>query len=128
MKRAFLVFLAISTGFLAAPRAAEAHHGWAEFDENSEVTMQGTVVEFHFTNPHCVVEYSVKDAKGQVRKWQGEFASPPELARKGWTAASLQPGEKFAITGHPAKDRGPELHVTAIRMADGRQLRIAYGN
>jgi hypothetical protein len=128
MNKKFLGILAVLAGFFSMLRTAEAHHGWAEFDENSEVSMQGTVIEFHFTNPHCVVEYRVMDAKGSARKWQGEFASPPELARKGWTAASLQPGEKFTITGHPAKDHGPELHVTGIRMADGRQLRIAYGN
>ncbi len=128
MRKTLLTFFVASASFTLIQGIAEAHHGWAEFNESAEVTLQGTVKEFHFTNPHCVVEFDVKDDKGHIRKWQGEFASPPELARKGWTAATLQPGEKMSITGHPSKDGGPALHVTGIRLANGQQLKIAYGN
>ena len=84
--------LTVLAAFLLLPHAAEAHHGWLEFDPNHEVTFDGTVTDFHFTNPHCVVEFAVKDEKGQVHKWQGEFSNPAQLSRKGWTAASLQAG------------------------------------
>jgi hypothetical protein len=113
------VFLAVVT----VPRALEAHHGWAEFDSTSEVTFEGTVTDFHFTNPHCVVDFDVKDEKGKVRKWQGEFYSPNELSRKGWTAATLQPGNKLAIAGHPSKNGAPAIHVTSIR-ANGKELKL----
>jgi hypothetical protein len=126
MKKALFAYMAISAGFVAIPRTAEAHHGWVEFDEGVEVTMPGTVIDFHFTNPHCVVEFEVKDAKGKVRKWQGEFASPPELVRKGWTAATLQPGDEITITGHPSKDHGPAIHVSGIRLANGQELKLGY--
>jgi hypothetical protein len=107
---------------------AEAHHGWAEFDSVSKVTMEGTVVDFHFTNPHCVVEFKALDDKGQARQWQGEFASPVELTRKGWTAATLQPGTKVTIGGHPAKNGAPAIHVTSIRLADGKVLPVPESN
>ena len=90
MKNALLTFLAASVAFLLMPHAAEAHHGWLEFDPNHEVTFDGTVTDFHFTNPHCVVEFDVKDEKGQVHKWQGEFSNPAQLSRKGWTRTSRQ--------------------------------------
>ena len=126
MKKTLLSLLALSAGFILMPPPAEAHHGWAEFNEGTEVTLQGTVGAFHFTNPHCVVDFDAVE-NGKTRSWEGEFASPVELSKKGWTAATLQPGDKMSITGHPAKDGGPELHVTAIHMADGRELKIAYG-
>jgi hypothetical protein len=113
---------------LAFAFSAQAHHGWAEFDSNSEVTLQGIVTDFHFTNPHCVVDFDVKDEKGQVRHWEGEFASPPELSRKGWTAASLQSGDKLTIAGHPAKNGVPAIHVTSIRLANGKELKLYNGN
>jgi hypothetical protein len=106
---------------------AEAHHGWLDFDSSHEVTYEGTVTDFHFTNPHCVVEFSVKDEKGQVLKWQGEFASPGELGRKSWTAASLQPGDKILISGHPAKDKTLAMHVTKIRMPNGQEVKLESG-
>jgi hypothetical protein len=119
-----LTCIALALGIVVSPLLA-AHHGWAEFDETAEVTMEATVVAFHFVNPHCVVEFDRKDQAGQVRRWQAEFASPRELGRKGWTAASLQPGDKVTITGHPAKDINVRaVHLTRIRMTDGREIAI----
>ena len=122
MKKGLLACVFVFSGVVAVPHAAEAHHGWAEFDSTSEVTFQGTVTDFHFTNPHCVVDFDVKDEKGPVRKWQGEFYSPLELGRKGWTAATLQPGDKLTIAGHPAKNGALAIHITSIR-ANGNEFK-----
>ena len=124
--RLFACAFAVAS-MIAVPRVAQAHHGWAEFDENSSVTFDGVVADFHFTNPHCVVDFRVTDDKGQVHKWQGEFASPPELAHKGWTAATLQVGDKITISGHPAKGGIPAIHVTALK-ANGKELKLYNGN
>jgi hypothetical protein len=112
-----IVYLVAGLLWIAAP--ARGHHGWAEFDENSEVTLQGTVTDFHYVNPHCVVEFQVKDEKGQIQKWQGEFSNPGVLSRKGWNAAALEAGDKITITGHPAHHGVLALHVTRIRMSNG---------
>ncbi len=115
---------ALLGGMLLGPGSAVAHHGWAEFDEKARTSVDVTVVAFHFVNPHCVVEFDIRDAEGHVRRWQGEFANPGELKRKGWTAASLQPGDKITITGHPARNGVPAIHVTTIRTPDGKEVVI----
>ena len=119
MKIALSTFAALVTSLLLIPGLAEAHHGWTEFDEKAEVTVEGTVTDFHYVNPHCVVEFDVKDETGHVRKWQGEFSNPGVLSRRGWNAASLETGQKLTITGHPARDHVSALHVTKIRLATG---------
>jgi hypothetical protein len=119
MKILVLTSAALALSLLLMPVPAKAHHGWAEFDDKAEVTFEGTVTDFHYVNPHCVVEFNLKDENGQVHKWQGEFSNPPVLSRRGWNAASLQPGDKLTITGHPAKNSVPALHVTKIRMSTG---------
>src|SRR6516162_6573546 len=101
MKQSSLTCLSLFTGCLLVPTPAAAHHGWAEFDETAEVTFEGTVIDFHYGNPHCVVEFERRDDKGHIQKWQGEFSNPGVLSRKGWDAASLQAGDKVTITGHP---------------------------
>jgi Family of unknown function (DUF6152) len=101
------------------PGAAWGHHGWAEFDEKADVTLQGIVTDFHFVNPHCVVEFEVKDERGHIQKWQGEFSNPGVLSRKGWNAASLEAGDRITITGHPAHNGVLALHVSKIRLANG---------
>jgi hypothetical protein len=119
MRIALLASGALVFGLLLAPAPAEGHHGWAEFDEGSEVTFEGTVTDFHYVHPHCVVEFNVKDETGHMHKWQGEFSSPGVLSRKGWDAATLQPGDKLTITGHPLRNKAPALHVTKIRLSNG---------
>jgi len=119
MKLILSTFVPLVTGLLLAPGRADGHHGWAEFDEKAEVTVEGTVTDFHYVNPHCVVEFDVKDETGHVRKWQGEFSNPGVLSRRGWNAASLESGDKLTITGHPARNNVLALHVTKIRLANG---------
>jgi hypothetical protein len=119
MKITLFTVLSFVAGLLLVPGSAEAHHGWVDFEEKSDVTVSGTVTAFYFVNPHCVLEFDVKDDNGHVQKWQGEFASKGELSRKGWTAASLEAGEKLTLTGHPAKDGTRAIHVTKIRMSNG---------
>ena len=116
LRRAFFPLLA---GMLLMPIAATAHHGWVDFDEKTERTVEGTVTAFYFVNPHCVVEFDVKDEKGGIQKWQGEFASKLELSRKGWNPASIEAGEYLTFTGHPSKDGSLSLHLFKIRAASG---------
>jgi hypothetical protein len=104
---------------LLSPGSVHAHHGWQEFDEKAEVTVEGMVTDFHYVNPHCVVEFNVKDEKGRIQKWQGEFSNPGVLSRRGWNAASLDAGDKLTITGHPARNGVLAIHVTRILSANG---------
>jgi hypothetical protein len=127
MKNTLVTFLATSASFLLMSHSAEAHHGWSEFDSNRELTFEGTVTDFHFVNPHCVAEFDVKDENGQVHKWQGEYSNPGQLARKGWTAASLEAGDKLTITGNPAKNNAPAIHVARIRLPNGQEFKIDGG-
>lgn len=119
MKFSPLAFAPIVIGLLLIPGIAQAHHGWVDFDEKAELTVSGTVTAFYFVNPHCVVEFEVKDEKGQIQKWQGEFASKLELSRKGWSPASLEAGEKLTFIGHPSRDGSLSIHVIKIRTASG---------
>jgi len=122
MKNLFLIAV------LLTAQAALAHHGYAAFDTTAEVTLKGTVTDFHFTNPHCVIEFDVKDDKGQVRNWKAELTSANHLAPKGWTEASVQPGDELAITGYRAKNGAPSLWVNKIHMANGEDLKIDTSN
>ncbi len=110
------------------PGPAIAHHGMAAFDITAAVTLKGMVTDFHFVNPHCVIEFDVTDEKGNVRNWKAELTSPNHLAAKGWTESSLQSGDQVVITGYRAKNGAPSIWVTKVRMADGRELKISSTN
>ncbi len=128
MKNMLLSFLALAAALLWTPDLARAHHGWAAFAPESQVTLKGKVTEFHFVNPHSVVEFEVKDDKGQVQSWEGELSSRSNLGPRGWTAASLGDKEEITITGYPAKNGTHAMRVTRIVLSNGKELKLGGGN
>jgi hypothetical protein len=68
-----ILFGFVAAALLLNSHLAHAHHGWAAFlsEPGSDITLKGTVKEFHFVNPHSVFELEVKDEKGQVQVWEG---------------------------------------------------------
>ena len=67
-------------GVLAAAPVA-AHHGAGVFEPDKKITVQGTVTEFQFVNPHVLVYMTVKGENGKHLQWGGELTSPNRLAR-----------------------------------------------
>lgn len=102
MKTRTAVALGVLGLALAGP--AMAHHAFAMFDTNREVTLDGTVKEFQWTNPHTWVQLLVKDSAGKEVEWSIEGSSPNNLARFGWTRNSLKSGDRVQAVVHPLKD------------------------
>jgi hypothetical protein len=127
MKNIWLTILAIAASFLLAPDLAIGHHGWAAFESKTTVTFKGTVTDFHFVNPHSVVDFDVTDEHGQVQSWQGELTSAARLASKGWTATTVEPGTEVTITGFRAQSGVRTLRISKI-IANGTELKIEAGN
>lgn len=108
-------------GLLAVPMSA--HHGWAAFDGEKKIMLQGTVTEFHFINPHSVVEFTVKGSKGE-EAWEGELTSPSHLIPAGWTRTSLDRGDVVTVTGFPAKNGARVVRITKLVLANGKELKM----
>jgi len=108
---------------LAAAAPLFAHHSFAAtYFEDQRATIQGTLVQFDYKNPHSVVTVDVVDPKTQQTvRWSIEWASGTRLAREGVNAETLKPGDQVTILGHPG--RNPEdhrLHMWGIaRPSDG---------
>ena len=111
---------------LTAAALAIAHHGLAAFDQTKKITLTGTVTDFHFVNPHCVVEFDVKNDKGQIEKWQGQMTSPAHL--KGWTATSLEEGNVVTVTGYRAKSGATYMWITQLKSSNGTELKSFSGD
>ncbi len=120
--------IALIAAFLLTALAARAHHGWAAFGSGPQVTLQATVTDFHFVNPHSVVEFQVKGEDGKIQEWEGELSSPSRLVPQGWTAASLEAGDKITITGYTTKNGSHAMRVTGIVLANGKALKAGGGN
>ena len=89
---------------VSASAPAFAHHSFAMFDNQKNVTLEGTVKEFQWTNPHSWIQLMVKDPSGKDVEWSIEGGSPNGLSRGGWKRTSLKPGDKATVVIHPLKD------------------------
>lgn len=102
MKTIYSVAAAALTLFATA---TYAHHSFAMFDQTKQVTLDGTLKELQWTNPHIWVQVMAKDpASGKDVEWSIEGGSPNNLARKGWSRNVMKSGDKLSITIHPLKN------------------------
>ena len=114
-----LVVAALTTGL--AGGAALAHHGRASYS-NEIGTLEATVTEFRFVNPHVQIYFDITNESGEVEHWQGELTAPDKLARGGWTKNTLTPGDQIQITGRAARNDGHSVAINEIIMPNGESI------
>ena len=119
MKR-FLTSFAIGAVFLASAPAL-AHHSYAMFDMTKTITLNGSVVQFKWQNPHSFIRLDVP-VNGQVEHWAIEMTSPNNLAVEGWKRSSLKPGDKVSVQIHPLRDGAKGGSFAAGKLTDGSTL------
>ena len=115
MKRFASLFLLVAG--LATP--VVAHHSFSMFDMQKEATIEGTVRDFQWTNPHIWIQVLVPGADGKTVEWSIEGNSPSTLSRQGWSKRSLKSGDKVTIVMHPLRDGGAGGSVVKVQLADG---------
>jgi hypothetical protein len=98
---------------------AVAHHSFAMFDAEKTKTLEGTVKEFQWTNPHSWILLTIDNAQGQPEQWAIEMGGPGALARQGWVPKTLTPGMKVKTTIHPLRDGNNGGQFMAVTLPDG---------
>ena len=108
---------------LLAAVSLPAHHSFAaEYDSSKPVTLQGTLVELEWVNPHAWIHMEVKNADGTVTKWSCEMGSPNILMRNGWRRDTIKQGDQIIVTGSAAKDGSNMANARVVTMADGKRV------
>jgi hypothetical protein len=119
------LLLAVSLGFVAS--SATAHHSAAMFDMSKRVTLQGTVKEFQFTNPHSWLQVLVVDPDGKTVEWGFETEGPSTLLRLGIKAKTFKPGDKVTVVASPMRDGRPAGAWISATKADGTVFNLRPG-
>jgi Family of unknown function (DUF6152) len=102
--------------------AALAHHSGAMFDLSKKVVLNGTIVDFNWTNPHSNFRVSVLNKDGTRSIWGVEMNGPNNLIRVGWTRTTIKPGDKVAVTVRPLRDGAPGGQYVSIVLPNGKYL------
>ena len=121
-RRGLLRLTALALGLsLFGPSPARAHHSFAGTYSNDIVTVEGTVTEFLYRNPHSAVRVETVDAKLGKVVWTAEWAIAGQLSRAGIEKDSIKPGDRVILTGNPSRNTADHrmLMATISRPADG---------
>jgi Family of unknown function (DUF6152) len=113
--------LVLAGAAIAVSAPAWAHHSFAMFDRDKNVTLSGTVKEFEWTNPHVWIHVTVED-QGKPLVWSFEMQSIQTNAGLGWRPDSVKPGDKVSVDFHPLKDGSRGGQLVAAVLADGKRL------
>lgn len=102
-----------------------AHHSYAQFDMGNTVSVQGTVKQWDWTNPHSWLTLYVEPGNGvQPEVWEIESGSPSMLLRTGFTRTSLTVGEKVTVKFHPHRDDPHKGSLVAVDFPGGKSLTV----
>lgn len=122
MKRTFLASLALIASIFGVSFTALAHHGNAAFDSSKKTTFKGSVTQWIWSNPHCLLKFDVKSEDGQVAHWVGETQAPINMVPSGWKQQSFKPGDEITITVEPMKDGRPYGRIEHVTLPNGTTL------
>jgi hypothetical protein len=96
-----------------------AHHSTAIYDSDNPIELTGTVVEWRFINPQCIITLETTDEDGESVVWILEGGNTAGQIRRGWTPMTLQAGDEIMIRVRPLRSGAPGGNYSDVRWADG---------
>lgn len=126
MKKSMTLFvLTLALSIPATPLLA--HHGSAAFDTSRTLTLKGTVTQWLWANPHCLLEFNVTGKNGKVVHWIAETQNPVTMTDGGWSKFSFKPGDKVTVTLEPVKNGNPAGRIMTVVLPNGNTLNAMAG-
>jgi len=100
---------------------ALAHHSLAGmYDQGKRITVDGSIAEFHFVNPHPFLLVDVSDARGRIERWHLEMDNRRELVDIGMKHDTFKVGDRVVASGSPGRSQSRILYVWKLdRPGDG---------
>jgi hypothetical protein len=112
----------IAATLLLSAFTVYGHHSAAGIDQTRTVTVEGTVKEFRWGNPHAWLDLEVPNNKGSVDLWSFEMTSPTILLRAGWKSTTLKFGDKVKAVARPLKNGDPGGLFVSVTLPDGKTM------
>lgn len=124
MRDKYPILAALCLGTLVATVRVSAHHSAFAFDTETTQIIKGTVAEWFWANPHCLLKLDVAAENGEVVQWVAETQAPANMIEAGWRKNDLKPGDVVAVTVNPARNGSATGRLVRVELADGRTLQI----
>jgi hypothetical protein len=122
MRNKIIPALVLALGMVSFSGLLFAHHGTAAFETDKKVTLKGTVTEWFWSNPHCLLQFDVKDDDGKVVHWIGETQNPVSMTDVGWSKTSFKVGDEVTVALFPVKNGLPLGRIVTVLLPGGKTL------
>ena len=98
--------VAVVCGLAASISSVTAHHSATMFDHAKTLTINGTVVELRWVNPHVSLSVNGTTKDGEEPTiWLMEMTSPGNLVRAGgWRRDAVKKGDRVEVAFSPLRD------------------------
>jgi hypothetical protein len=100
---------------------AYGHHASVGIDRSKTVTVEGSIKEFRWANPHSWIELEVT-TNGKTELWNFEMLPPSYLVPAGWTRSTIKAGDRVKVTANGFLDGSPGGLFVSITLPDGKTL------
>jgi hypothetical protein len=110
---------------VSAALPLSAHHSWP-VSMDRLVTVEGTVIEFEWANPHPMMTLEVPTNDGRTEKWKVGGSAIVRMTANGWTKTTVKPGDVITGIGYQYTDGEKIVRLERVILADGKELRV-YG-
>jgi hypothetical protein len=123
--KALLVPVFVILALVSGPVSLSAHHSWP-VSYGQLVTVQGTVTEFAWQNPHPMITLEVRTNDGKVEKWTIGGPAINRMEANGWSRTTVKPGDVLTGVGYQFADGQKTIRLERVTLADGKEMRL-YG-
>jgi len=103
---------------------AIAHHSFAVYDFDTEVTFKGVVETLNFKNPHIAMTLMYEDETGEKKVVDFVEGAPANMMiRNGFNPEWIQPGKTITAIGSPRHDDPNKMFLKSLILEDGTEYR-----
>ena len=122
MKRNFLKLFALTISVSIFLLPVWAHHGNAAYDTEKKITVKGTVTQWIWANPHCILQFDATDESGQTVHWSTETENPTTMSHSGWSKTSFKTGDEVSVTAIVVKNGKTIGRIVEVVLPNGQKL------
>ncbi len=121
----------LATLWIVAALSLQAHHGSSiSYHTDQTITLNGTVTEWEFINPHPQLYFDVKNKDGMIEHWASELLPTPSMMRgyhAGWSRNTIKPGDQIVLVCNPPRAEGAKACLAKQLSVNGKDLPVGPG-
>jgi polyisoprenoid-binding protein YceI len=113
-------FLLVIPLILTQANVSQAHHAFAaDYEAGNEGSIEGTITEVMYKNPHARYYLEVKNDGGGLETWDLQTMNLMMLSRVGWKKDTLKVGDKIKVDGILGRNNTKRMSINIVTRDDG---------